>query len=134
MRLKVLFPLLLVTIMLQGCLGTMFTGTSRIVALQTSDGKPTKVEVSGAGGIQEITIPGSVTVQASKAPITVKVKDKCYDETTQMVPSKVNVVSLFDFLFGTIGTTGASVDSSNGSFWTYDNNVIVITSKNNTCK
>ncbi len=117
---------------LQNC-ATVFTGPNSNLSVNTSDGKNVGVEVQSLNGTQNITAPSSVSVKKGNSPIQVRVKDKCYEETSQSVPSKVSWVGLANFLFGTFGTTSAFVDINSGAFWTYDESVTIPVSKKPKC-
>ena len=118
---------------LSGC-GTLFTGKQSNIALNTSNGKRVKVSVSSIGGMQEVTAPTSIIVKKGSVPVQISVKDKCYEETIQTVPSKMNIVSLANLLFGLFGTTGLGIDAGNGTLWTYENSVTIPVHKKSNCK
>lgn len=127
-----LFVILFLALSLQNC-ATVFTGSTANVSVNTSDGKKVDVEVQSLGGVQTVTAPTSVSVKKGNSPIQIRVKDKCYEETSQSLPSKLSWVGLVNFLFGTFGTTSAFVDVSNGSFWTYEDSVTIPVSKKPKC-
>ncbi len=132
---KVIINLLsvsLLSLLLQNC-ATVFTGSTADVSVNSSNGKKVDVEVQSINGTQNISIPASVSVKKGNSPIQIRVKDKCYEETSRSVPSKISWVGLVNFLFGTFGTTSAFVDVSNGSFWTYEDSVTVPVSKKSKC-
>jgi len=104
---------------------TVFTGGTTGISLNTPDGKVAEVVVVSASGAQNITIPSSVMVKRSKAPVHVRVTDETCEETSVTVAQKVNLPFYANFLFGLFGTTSAGVDASTGAMWTYDENIVV---------
>ncbi|WP_152006044.1 hypothetical protein [Desulfoluna spongiiphila] len=104
---------------------TVFTGGTTSISLNTPDGKVAEVEVVSASGTQNITIPSSIMVTRSKAPVHVRVTDETCEQTSVTVAQEVNIPFYANFLFGLFGTTSAGVDASTGAMWTYDENIIV---------
>ncbi len=109
---------------LQNC-ATVFTGSTANVSLNTPDGKKVDVEVQSLTGVQNVAAPTSISLKRGNSPVQIRVKDKCYEETSRSLPSKLSWVGLINFLFGTFGTTSAFVDVSSGSFWTYEDSVTI---------
>jgi hypothetical protein len=125
--------ILLSAFTLSSC-GTIFTGNDANISLNTSNGKQVKVEVISSNNVQNVTAPAQISVKKANSAIQVRVKDKCYEDTSHIVANKLNIVSLANFLFGTLGTTSALVDINNGNFWTYEDSALInVIEKDDNC-
>ena len=129
---NILIPSIL-ALSLTGC-ATVFDSGSKNLTLTPSEGKNIKAEITSSKGIEKVTLPTQYSAARSKDDIIVRVKDKCYEETSHVIQPTVTPAFFGNILFSVFGLTGTTVDSTSGNMWTYDKSHVVITSKKDNCK
>ncbi len=127
------FLLIAALLLTTSCAG-LISGKTQSVFLRTSDSQEVEAEVVSANGVQNITIPGTVTVPRSKNPLTIKVKEgRCVKSSTEYATTKYNIFLLADVIGGVFGLTGTTIDMSSGAAWAYEDNIYVNVKKKPGC-
>lgn len=106
--------------MMSGC-ATMFTDSTKMANVSTSNGEEIKVKVDGVYH----TVPGTIVLSKDGDPKVIETEAASCDKTTIM-DTRIEAstwLNLFWLPGGTI--TSFVVDSSNGKMWTYDDNVVI---------
>src|ERR1035437_48818 len=106
---------------LTGC-ATMFNGSARKINVQAQNGKEVKMQAQTKDGAVNLTAPSTINTTASNEDITITVADPCYKKTQTVVAKKIALAFWANAFNDGLGST---TDSTTGSMWTYDENVVV---------
>ena len=116
--------------------GTIFAGRTKSVNIIPSDSKFTsEVEVMDGGIVKTTKLPAFMIVSRSRQSLIIKVKeDGCYKSSQSDFSSKLNLFTLLNVFGGLWSTSSTSTDGAAGALWSYDDNLIVNTTKKSDCK
>lgn len=116
------------------CAG-LISGSDQDIFIRSSSGdENVKAVVKSQNGEQTIAIPATVKVKRSKAPLTVRVTDKCYKKSNSYASANWNPFLLANIFGSIFGLTSTTVEIGNGNAYTYENNIFVNTNKKSSCR
>jgi len=126
---------LLMLVIISSC-GTIFAGRTKSVNIIPSDSKFTsEVEVMDGGIVKTTKLPAFMIVSRSRQSLIINVKeDGCYKSSQSAFSSKLNLFTLLNVFGGLWSTSSTSTDGAAGALWSYDDNLIVNTTKKSDCK
>ena len=105
------------------------SGSQTIIARSTDNKEGIEVEVSTPSGAYPTKLPATIAAEPTNGKVIIKVIDKCYDTTEQIVGKSVTPSFWVNILF----LPGMLLDLITGNLWKYDTNVAVPVSKKAEC-
>mgnify|MGYP000616228211 FL=1 len=132
---KTILAYLTLVLLTSSCAG-LISGSSQDVFLRSSNGdSDVEATIVTKNGIQDVTIPATVKVKRSKAPLEVTVKEsRCYKKSKSYASASYNPMLAANILGSVFGLTSTTVEMNNGNAYTYEDTVFVNVRKKSSCR
>jgi hypothetical protein len=132
MHIRVFMAAASLAVVLAAC-ATIVKGTTQIIAVNTP-GVPgaSCTLTSPAIGSRLVITPGTVTVEKSKDPITVRCTKECYIEGAGIIASNFQAMTAGNIIAG--GVIGLGVDAASGAMNEYAPEVQILMQPDPTCR